>query len=139
MSMEITKNDLDKIVPKFRKALGRSHDLTALDLWGNIRENSPVDQGRLAGSWKLEKKGDLHSSVATNVGYALVQDQGSDPYEIFPRVAKALRFVVGGQTIFAKSVLHPGIAGTNYIGGSIAQTESRLPEFIQMALDEQGL
>lgn len=139
MPLEITVNDLEKIAPRIRKALGHSHDLTAMDFWGNIRENSPQDTGRLAGSWALQKRGYMQSTVSTNVKYALVQNDGSDPYEIFPRVAKALRFEISGQVIFAKSVLHPGIAGSKYIEGSIAQTESRISEFVEMALEGEGL
>lgn len=139
MPTEITRNDIEKIVPQLKSAFQKSHDLTAQDLWGNLRENSPQDHGYLAGSWALQRGGYMQSTVGTHVDYALVQDQGSDPYEIFPRVGKALRFEISGQVIFAKSVLHPGIAGTNYVEGSIAQTESRIGEFVEMALDAEGL
>lgn len=139
MPAEITQNDLEKMGPQLKRALDRSHDLTALDVWGNIMDNSPQDHGRLAGSWQLQKKGNMQSTIGTNVKYALVQDEGSDPYEIFPRGANALRFEIGGSVIFAKSVLHPGIAGTQYIASSIAQTEPRISEFVGMALEEEGL
>lgn len=139
MPTDITRNDLDNMLPQFKRAMERSHDLTALDVWGNIMDNSPQDHGRLAGSWELNKMGGMHSTVSTGVKYALVQNDGSDPYEIFPRAGTALRFEIGGTVIFAKSVLHPGITGTKYIEGSIAQTENRVSEFVQIALDEQGL
>lgn len=139
MPADITRNDLDNMLPQFKRAMERSHDLTALDVWGNIMDNSPQDHGRLAGSWELNKMGGMHSTVSTGVKYALVQNDGSDPYEIFPRAGTSLRFEIGGTIIFAKSVLHPGIAGTKYIEGSIAQTENRVSEFVQIALDEQGL
>ena len=137
--MEFNRDDLDKLIPKVKKALQKSHDLTAQELWGNLMEFSPQDQGRLAGSWVLQRKGDMLSTVGTNVEYALVQNDGSDPYMIYPRQAKALRFPVAGGFIYAKSVMHPGIQGTHYIEGSIAATESRVPEFIEMALDQEEL
>jgi hypothetical protein len=137
--MEITQNDLKKMIPQFKRAFQRSHELTALDLWGNLQEFSPQDHGKLAGSWRLQKKGNLHSTVGTNVKYALVQDEGSDPYMIYPRQAQVLRFEISGQVIFAKEVMHPGIQGTNYIEGSIAATNKRVSEFVEMALDEEGL
>lgn len=139
MPLEITQNDLDKMIPRLRQALQRSHDYTALDLWGNLREFSPQDHGRLAGSWTLTKRGEMYSTVGTSVKYALVQNYGSDPYMIYPRQAKALRFEIDGEVIFAKAVLHPGIAPTYYIEGSIAKTNERIPEFVRIALDEEGL
>lgn len=139
MPIEITQNDLDKMIPQFRRALQRSHDYTAQDLWGNLREFSPQDHGRLAGSWTLTKRGEMYSTVGTSVKYALVQSEGSDPYMIYPRVAKALRFEIDGDVIFAKEVLHPGIQGTKYIDGAISATNDRIAEFVEMALDEEGL
>lgn len=139
MPTEITRNDLDKLKPQMKDAFGHAHDLMSQDLWGNIMELSPVNEGRLAGSWVLNKQGHMFSTVSTNVKYALVQNDGSDPYEIFPRAGQALRFEIGGQVIFAKSVSHPGIAGTKYIEGSISKTESRIDDFVEIALQKEGL
>lgn len=139
MPTEITRNDLDKMVPQFKRALERSHDLTALDLWGNLRDNSPQDTGRLAGSWALQKMGGMESKIGTNVKYALVQNDGADPYDIFPRTAKALRFVISGEVIFAKHVRHPGIKGKKYIEKSIDESNARISEFVEMALEGEGL
>jgi len=137
--MEINRDDLDKLIPKVKRALQKTHDLTAQELWGNLMEFSPQDHGRLAGSWVLQRKGKMESTIGTKVKYALVQNDGSDPYMIYPRQAKSLRFSVAGGFIFAKAVLHPGIQGTHYIEGSIAAAESRIPQFVQMALDQEGL
>lgn len=137
--MEITQNDLDDLVPKIKRSINHASSLLAQEVWGNIMEFSPQDHGRLAGSWKLQKQGDRLYLIGTSVQYALVQDQGSDPYEIYPRQAKSLRFVIGGQVIYAKSVSHPGIQGTNYISGAIAASENRVNEFIAMALEREGL
>ena len=139
MPIEITQNDLNNMIPQFRRALQRSHDLTAQEVWGNLREYSPQDHGRLAGSWTLTKRGEMYSTVGTSVKYALVQNDGSKPYDIFPRSAKALRFVVDGDVIFAKRVRHPGIKGKQYIEKSIDEANARISEFVEMALDEEGL
>lgn len=139
MNLEITRNDLKHMLPQLRRAFHKSHDLTALDLWGNLKENSPQDHGRLAGSWILRKVSLMHSVVGTNVKYALAQNYGLDPFVIYPRRRKALRFVISGKVIFAKRVNHPGIKGKKYIEKSIDQTESRIPEFVNRALMEEGL
>lgn len=139
MPLEITKNDLNNMIPQFRRALQRSHDLTAQEVWGNLREYSPQNHGRLAGSWTLTKRGEMYSTVGTSVKYALVQNDGVSPYDIFPRSAKALRFVVDGAVIFAKRVRHPGIKGKQYIEKSIDEANARISEFVEMALQEEGL
>src|SRR5690625_3566231 len=139
MPLEITQNDLNKMLPRFRRALRRSHDLTAQDVWGNLREYSPQNHGRLAGSWVLQRQGEMYSTVGTSVKYALVQNDGSDPYDIFPRTASALMITIGGSVIFAKRVRHPGINGKIYIEKSIDETNSRAREFVEMALDMEGL
>lgn len=139
MPIEITQNDLNDLIPRFKRVLQKSHDLTAQDVWGNLMEFSPQNHGRLAGSWQLQRKGDMYSTVGTNVAYALVQDQGSDPYMIYPRGAQALRFEIAGNVIYAKSVMHPGIQGTNYIEGAVSATNNRVNEFVAMSLEEEGL
>lgn len=40
---------------------------------------------------------------------------GSDPHTIRPRRRKALRFTVGGMTVFAAIVHHPGTEATRYL------------------------
>ncbi|MGP4041899.1 HK97 gp10 family phage protein [Gracilibacillus sp. D59] len=101
-------------------------------------EFSPADNGRLAGSWQLQERGQ-DFAVGTDVEYALAQNNGVDPFMIYPRKAQALRFKVNGQVIFAKEVLHPGFEGSHYIEGAISATESRIPEFVEMSLAEEGL
>jgi hypothetical protein len=41
--------------------------------------------------------------------YARYLEYGTRPYTIVPRRAKALSFTVGGETIFARRVQHPGL------------------------------
>jgi hypothetical protein len=38
------------------------------------------------------------------------------PHMIYPRAAKALRFQMGGKTVFASSVRHPGTKENDFIG-----------------------
>lgn len=79
MDSEISKAELDQLVPRIKRSLNRAPDLMAQEVWGNLAEFSPVDTGRLAGSWKMQKKGNRLFSIGTNVVYALVQNDGSDP------------------------------------------------------------
>jgi Bacteriophage HK97-gp10, putative tail-component len=132
-------NRLAKIV---NKAIENATKLTALDLWGNIRENSPTDHGRLAGSWAMTRMGKLRYKVHTAVVYARFQNDGTGIYgpagrPITPRKSRVLVFDVSGRTVFARSVR--GVKGRRYIEKSINQTEKRKHEFVHLALSEAGL
>ena len=50
------------------------------------------------------------SSIGTNVRYARIHEEGGTvpPHTIRARRARALRFSIGGKTIFRRSVKHPG-------------------------------
>lgn len=137
--IEINAEDLKELLPKFKKALNRSTNLFATDVWGNLMEFSPQDHGRLAGSWNIEQRGDTEYIIGTNVVYAKVQNDGRGPYVIYPKKAQALRFSVSGGVVFAKHVNHPGIKGKKYIEKSIEAAESRIDDFIKNALQREGL
>jgi hypothetical protein len=51
--------------------------------------------------------------------YLRFQEEGtSGPYEIVPDRAKALAFSLGGATVFAKRVIHPGLAARRPVGAT---------------------
>ena len=146
--------------------------LTSQDLQGNIIENSPVDHGRLSGSWALKRISTLRYMVSTAVEYAKFVNDGTGIYgpsgkpiqskqpgrKIFPKSGQKLKFTVGGRTVFAESVQQPrkplsfsvggnhifamsvkGMKGRKYVEKSISQTEARKAQFVDMALDKEGL
>ncbi len=51
-------------------AAERTLDLTSQELWGETRQEAPVDTGRLAGSFLLEKRSPFLHAVYTMVEYA---------------------------------------------------------------------
>lgn len=138
MSLSISGDDLADLPSQVRRAFKDAHRMMALELWGNIRENSPVDHGRLAGSWDLTTTG-LESKVSTNVVYALFQEEGTHPYDIYPSSASALQFQIGGKVIYAKSVHHPGVEGKRYVEQSITETNNRADDLVSVALGREGL
>lgn len=73
----------------------------------------PVDTGNLRSHHIMRVKElgtQVRGSVINNAKYAAVVHDGSPPHTIRARRRKALRFTVGGETIFARSVRHPGAA-----------------------------
>lgn len=53
------------------------------------------------------------------VRYVGVEEFGSAPHRITARRRKALRFTVGGQVVFRRSVQHPGTTGTFFLTRSL--------------------
>lgn len=72
---------------------------------------TPVNTGRLRASERLVYNlsgANPSFKVATNVEYAPYVHDGTRPHVIRPRRRQALKFRVGGMTVFAKFVNHPG-------------------------------
>ncbi|SDY71855.1 HK97 gp10 family phage protein [Thermoactinomyces sp. DSM 45892] len=142
MPAHIQEDRIREIARKASMAVKQAVEYTALDVWGNIRENSPVSHGRLAGSWQMNRLSSLRYKVQTAVAYARYTNDGTGIYgprrqPIRPRSGQALVFQSQGRTVFARSVR--GMKGRKYIEKSIEQTEHRKAEFVEMALEEVGL
>lgn len=80
---------------------------------------APVDTGRLRSSGKIEYSGFFgfrpKAVVRFDVNYAEFVNDGTRPHIIRPKNAKALRFRVGGQVVYARVVHHPGTRGTRFL------------------------
>lgn len=48
--------------------------------------------------------------------YALFVEVGTRPHPIYPKRASVLRFYLGGRTVFARSVQHPGTRAYAFMG-----------------------
>lgn len=146
IQLDIDVSRLEQMPDQVRRAAEIALRLTALQFWGDIREESPVRTGRMAGAWDLRQVDPLTWSIGTDVVYAPAVLLGSGvhgpnrfPIWIEPVRAKALRFQIGGNTIFAARVLHPGIEPNPAHTRAMQSTEARLPDFIAQALDQVGL
>lgn len=73
---------------------------------------APVDTGRLRASIRLERRRTLllrtQWTIGSDVFYAPFVNDGTRPHIIRPKRAQVLRFRVGGQTVYARVVHHPG-------------------------------
>jgi len=136
---EADMSGLDNLEINTSEAIQRASRKLALHLSGKLAELSPVDHGRLQGSWREEPMGPIDWLVYSGVHYAMVVSEGSDPYTIYPKFTKALRFKVEGDFVFAKRVEHPGIEGTGYIPEAIERSEARISDFVRDAMEEVDL
>ncbi|MEU1815133.1 hypothetical protein ABZ543_08040 [Streptomyces roseifaciens] len=73
-------------------------------------------------SWRIEEgPGGLQGVVICDHPATLFVLLGTRPHIIRPRRAKALRFTVDGQVVFAKLVRHPGTQPNNFLGRALHQ------------------
>ena len=131
--------DLNETAMKIEKAIRYFvRDLSA-DLEGNLARKANVDQGNLMGSWDRRFVDAYSYQITSSAKYALAVSEGWDPFTIYPKNKEVLAFNVGGNTVFADKVEHPGYEGSNYIPKSINQTMDRVDYFIDKALKEAGM
>jgi HK97 gp10 family phage protein len=100
------KKRLEEVIS--REKLSKFLEESAKFVFAEARERAPVRTGKLRESISLIKVNDLHYVVGSPLEYAVYVERGTRPHIIRPKRARALRFVVGGETVFARLVRHPG-------------------------------
>lgn len=77
---------------------------------------------------------------AGDIKYAAIQELGgrTPPHDIVPTKARALAFLAGGKTVFAKIVHHPGsqIPARSYLGSALADMADEITDGLQAAVVE---
>lgn len=86
---------------------------------------APVDTGRLRASGKVSYSGLFtfrpKATIVFDVDYAQAVNDGTRPHVIRPRNARVLRFVVGGQVVYAKFVNHPGTRANPFLDRALRE------------------
>lgn len=67
----------------------------------------------------------VHGSVHATADYALYVHEGTRPHLIRPKRAKALRFNIGGRTVFARLVRHPGTRARPFLRNAALRVASQ--------------
>ena len=93
---------------------------------------APVRSGRLVRSITIVHKGPDEVAVGPTVDYAHFPARGTRPHVILPRRARALRFVVDGEVVFARRVFHPGVKPNPYD----FRTRDAVAPFIQIMAEK---
>lgn len=60
-------------------------------------------------------------TIGSDVFYAPYVHDGTRPHVIRPKRGKALRFVIGGQVVFARVVQHPGTRPNPFLNRALAE------------------
>jgi hypothetical protein len=124
---EIVKNSRSNII-----------ELGGLVLEAETRKASPVDTGRLQGSW-VNNTSDDFVQLSTSVIYARYLDEGTGlfgPHKalIYPKKGKYLVFKSGNELVFARYT--KGIEGRHYVDKAIRNFEAKLPSIITQAIQK---
>lgn len=102
----------------------REGEIAARQVVARAKVLAPVDTGRLRASIRVERRSFFglrqRWTVGSDVEYAPMVNDGTRPHIIRPRRAKALRFKVGGRTVFAKVVHHPGTRARPFLDRALA-------------------
>lgn len=133
-SISFDEKQLEQLGEIGKLAVARASELTAIELWGNVKKEAPTDHGRLAGSFEMEKRGPIGYAVSTAVEYALVVQEGSRAHIIEPVNRRALYWDGANHPVYR--VRHPGTKANPYVDRAISATEERVEEFAMQAIRE---
>jgi hypothetical protein len=120
--VERVKREAPKVFDEF---LHRSSSLIA----ETMRLKVPVRGGFLRDSIVIRKSGES-VEVGPTVSYAPYVEFGTRPYIIEPVHASVLAFEIGGETVFAKRVLHPGFPGRFFVKSTSEECLPKLQELV---------
>jgi hypothetical protein len=108
-----------------------------------LKDNTPRATGKLANSSRFQIKGSNKSQILEVRQGARTPDGdfyggfvrgGTAPHEIRPKkVGGSLVFQIGGRTIFAKKVNHPGTKANPYHKRAHQQVSGQISEIISQA------
>jgi hypothetical protein len=98
---------------------------TAIKVEALAKRKCPVKTGRLRSSirWSIHwSASGMYARVGTDVAYALAVHEGHRAFSVTARNAQALRFTVGGETVFVArgaTVNIPAVAGVPFLSDAL--------------------
>lgn len=135
--VDLKQGEPGKVTLKVAK---RAVNLSEIELKGNLQRNSPVDEGKMQGSWLISGAvSGLGGKLVSSAAYTAYVNDGTGIYgprgrKIYPKTKKALAFTYKG-----KKVVVPWVRGQKpkkFVEKSITQTERRSDEFVIRAVME---
>lgn len=81
-----------------------------------IKKRTPKKTGTTAEDWGVLLMGNKVYLANYKFGHIVeFLNDGTKPHTIKPKNAQALKFEIGGKTVFAKKVEHPGIEARKFV------------------------
>lgn len=109
-------SDIEKHAEAFVQRVEEEKDRALREAQALAKRRVPVDKGDLRDDVSIDLEED---TIYNTLDYAPHVNYGTEgPYVIEADEAEALRFEVDGETVFAESVIHPGIGATYYLTDS---------------------
>lgn len=121
MRIKLAKAELAAIAAQ---AAGREVITGTRRVLNRARVLSPWDTGNLRASHTMllrRMKTRVVGRVSTRVKYALAVHEGAAPHIIRAKRGRALKFKIGGRTVFARSVRHPGNPGRPWLRQAVTE------------------
>jgi len=143
--LEFDLGDLERLPKVVQKALPIALEIVAIALQSEMIFEAPAATGRLRSSINFPRQfGPLAFGIKVGAEYWAYVQFGTGlhgpehrAYDIFPVNRKALKFVVGGQTVFSKYVKdHPGMKPNPFVDRAIENVEPKIPSAVSQALAE---
>ena len=105
------------------------------------RSPTPIDNGDLRQSMNASRVGSKTLRVranATNLApYAAAVEYGTKPHVIRPKNAKAFKFKIGPDTIYAKQVKHPGTKAQPFFEPAIERLKKRFVNNLKVLINRE--
>lgn len=138
----VTIQGLTELISAFQQAqvdlpdqLNRAMVASVVGIKQTAQELVPVNTGALRTSITEMVSGSPPvGTVSVGQPYGVYMEYGTRPHVIMPVNAKALRFISGGQVVFAKMVNHPGTAPRPFMGPALEQNLSTIQDNFQRAI-----
>ncbi len=119
----------------------------ANNLQANLKMESPVDEGKLQGSWTIFDDGPLEKTVASSANYAEYVNSGTGLYGpnkrlIRPTTKKVLKFTPNKGKFKGMEIFTPyskGIKPNKFVERSMEKTQNRIPELVIQSINQVKL
>lgn len=142
MEFEFDATELAKMARKYDggPAIVKQEMRKGLSRCGQVVRNAAVrivrvKTGRLKGTIAVDPVQDfggvMSITVGTNLSYAPIVEEGSDPHVILPKTAKALFWKGADHPV--RKVNHPGTKAYPYLKPALQQSGPRISQLMQEA------
>lgn len=122
---------MDDLRRQLERKTQRAAANTASDIESRLRRTSPVDSGQMRSQTRATSRTTATGAeieIVVDTPYAHIVASGQRPHRITPRrEGGVLVFDVGGRTVYARSVNHPGAQPNDWWASAIRD----LPDILE--------